>query len=579
MHQCKDCIKRQSYTNEVKLKTSKPLYPPVLFSWVAFNNDPFERDTKSRAFIEKNGKHTPGPTLTLLFDPDSPFLGYIKEFVLFTRVGLKAEREQQVVAETIEAIRERDAAIQIRVEEWDGDDPTDHESIFHFLRKRLPVLRRLYAGKELIIHSSPGTPSMQMIWVLMAETGYIDPPFRVVKSYRASDRHGRPPVVPLDLGIETFYKMYRASMPERGVPEEETVLWDRARFQSPRLHALYAEARRFAQLKIPILLLGERGTGKTTLATWIRQHSPYCKPETGANWPVVPCGQYTEQTMRAELFGYKKGAFTDARQDKDGLFVQADKDTLFLDEIGDISKELQRLIIKVIEEKRFLPMGDVQSRHSDFRLLTATNVPWESLKDRVDPDFLDRISLLRLHLPALREIPEDLPWLWETVFQKAIERAEVQPIRLGQTHHDTIVRFLQSHPLPGNLRDLFRVSFLLLAGLSDVQDPLSPSDAVDYALAGLRQDSREAGDDVARSIASSFARSEPLDYLVHAGQKLEYAVVEQSLKQYLGREIRRLAKAHKVPLEALCDVSERSLRNWVSPDNEKNRQSATNNSA
>jgi DNA-binding NtrC family response regulator len=546
---------------------------PVLLSWIAYNNDPFERDSTSRDYLLRDGSRIPGPTLTLLFDSDSSLQGRINDLVLFTRVGVKkdADQERQVVNETKAAILEHNAKIQVRIEEWTNDDPTDHQSIFEFLRKQIPILRRMYAGRELVIHASPGTPSMQMVWVLMAETGFIDPPFQVVKSYRESDRHGRPPVVPLDLGIETFYKMYKASLPGRSIADEEAVLWDPARFQSSRLNMLYTEARRFAQLKIPILLLGERGTGKTTIATWIRQHSPYCKPAVGANWPVVPCGQYTSETMRAELFGYKKGAFTDAKEDKEGLLVLADKDTLFLDEIGDISKDLQRLMIKVLEEKRFHPLGDSQSHESDFRLLTATNLSWETLKERVDTDFLDRISLLRLRLPALREIPEDIPWLWETVFQKAIERAAVDPIELGQAHHDKIIRFLQSHPLPGNLRDLFRVSYLLLACLSDPQEPLSPHEAVEYALVGLQQDGEENLGDMARNIARSFSRSEPLDYLLSSGQKLEYATVEQALKGYLGQEIRRLAKAWDMPVEQLCDVGERSLRNWVASNEEGER--------
>ena len=80
---------------------------------------------------------------------------------------------------------------------------------------------------------------------------------------------------------------------------------------------------------MPILLLGERGTGKTTLASWIRSNSPYRKKKLDTKWPSVVCGQYTPQMMRAELFGYKKGAYTDAKKDHDGVIKAADGDTLF----------------------------------------------------------------------------------------------------------------------------------------------------------------------------------------------------------------------------------------------------------
>src|SRR5690606_8652085 len=110
---------------------------------------------------------------------------------------------------------------------------------------------------------------------------------------------------------------------------------DPRQFRSTRLRALYDEARRAARLKVPVLLLGERGTGKTTLASWIRLRSPFRQEGLDRAWPAVPCGQYTSETMRAELFGYVQGAFTGAKKDHQGLLARANGDTLFLDEIGD----------------------------------------------------------------------------------------------------------------------------------------------------------------------------------------------------------------------------------------------------
>lgn len=120
---------------------------------------------------------------------------------------------------------------------------------------------------------------------------------------------------------------------------------------------------------MPVLIVGERGTGKTTLASWIRLHSPYRRQEQDTHWPAVACGQYSPETMRAELFGYRKAAFTGAVSDRNGLLDAAHRDTLFLDEIGDISRELQRLLIKALEEKRYFRLGDDQARQSNFRLI------------------------------------------------------------------------------------------------------------------------------------------------------------------------------------------------------------------
>ncbi|MGK3982514.1 sigma 54-interacting transcriptional regulator [Sorangium sp. So ce136] len=555
--------------------TSMSAPSPVLLSWIAVTHDPFEPDRKGNARPDASAAPSPipGPTLCLLFDEESPFNGRIRDIVFLQRSGIGSDREQSALDATIAEINRRQPDTRIERETWQADDPTDHKAVFEFLRERIPKIRRRFAGRELVIHVSPGTPSMHTVWVLMAETGFIEPPFRAVQSYRKSDRRGRPATVPVELGIETFYKAYRASRPRQATSDEEAILWDPGRFQSPRLKALFVEARRFAHLKVPVLILGERGTGKTTLATWMRLHSPFRRDELDRCWPVVACGQYTPETMRAELFGYIKGAFTDAKEDRDGLLVSAHEDTLFLDEIGDISKDLQRLLIKALEEKRFFPLGAAKPRDSDFRLLTATNLPMAVLRERLDPDFLDRIGLLELRLPPLREIREDLPWLWEQVHTAAARRAGVsaRQARVSQAHHERLVRAFQEHPLPGNIRDLFRVAYRLLSARSDPHEPLAPADAVDYAVEGLGLLGRsgEADVDQPRAVARAYAASEPLDPVLPPGTRLATATLDRNLKTYLAGEIRRMSRERRVPPEALCDVTERSLRAWAQPTGRK----------
>ena len=326
----------------------------VLISWIAVNNDPYERERIGSALRLVDGRPVPGPTLTLLFDPDSPYAGTISDFVLFYKRSPdgKETRESRAVTQTLEELKTKDPGLRIHLEPWGGDDPTDHGQIFEFLREKLPAVRSRFADQELIIHVSPGTPSMQTVLVLMGETGFIDAPFSLVKSYRKEERNGRPAVVPVQLGIDSYYKAYRAARPLETSSEDAAVVWDPVRFQSVRMRKIFDEARRFAQLNVPVLLLGERGTGKTTLAGWIRSHSPYRVPERDGHWPAVACGQYIPETMRSELFGYKKGAFTGAEKDRQGLLAVADKDTLFLDEVGDVSRDLQRLLIKAVEEKK-----------------------------------------------------------------------------------------------------------------------------------------------------------------------------------------------------------------------------------
>jgi hypothetical protein len=383
----------------------------VLISWIAVNNDPFERDRTGNAFRLVEGSPVPGPSLTLLFDADSPYAGSIADVVLFHSLPPDEHetRQSRAFQQTVEELHLRDPGLRIHSEPWDGDDPTDHVQLFDFLREKLPAIRRKFADRELILHVSPGTPSMQTVLVLMGETGFIDPPFVLVKSYRKEERNGRPAVVPVQLGIDSYYKAYRAARPSEVSSEDAAVVWDPARFKSSRMREIFDEARRFAQLNVPVLLLGERGTGKTTLAGWIRSHSPYRVPDRDGHWPAVACGQYNPETMRAELFGYKRGSFTGALKDHEGLLAVAHKDTLFLDEIGDVGRDLQRLLIKAVEEKRYMRLGDDRQLTSDFRLISATNLPDEKLRERLDPDFFDRISMLTLRMPPLaRDSGRDL---------------------------------------------------------------------------------------------------------------------------------------------------------------------------
>jgi transcriptional regulator with AAA-type ATPase domain len=271
--------------------------------------------------------------------------------------------------------------------------------------------------------------------------------------------------------------------------------------------------------------------------------------------------------MRAELFGYKKGAFTGAIADREGLLAAAHRDTLFLDEVGDVSRDLQRLLIKAVEEKRYFALGDDRPRASDFRLLTATNIDDAELRRRLDPDFLDRISLMTLVLPPLREIAGELPWIWEAVYSEAARRAGVAKRRasLGAPHHGRIVARLRRHPLPGNLRDLFRVAYRVLAARNDIDDPMPPADVVAYGLEALGGSSSSTTVDgtIARSVAAAFSQSAPIDDLLQGDEPLETAELFAELKAFIANEVRRISSERGVGVNDLCDVSERSLRDWA----------------
>ena len=537
----------------------------VLLSWVDLRTDPYATSRDGR-----RDKSLVGPTLTLLFDPESPYRGCITNVVLFYRKPSHDPKRHEDFAAADATRKEVErlskGGIKIELVPWHGEDPTDHRKIFAFLDPQLADLGARFEGRPLIVHISPGTPAMQTVWVLMAEIGLIRQPFTAVKSLRRAHRAGRPAAVPVNLDIPTFYKAFHQARPRRAAYDEERVLLDPRHFVSDKLKLLYANARRYAQLNVPILILGERGTGKTTLASWIRSNSPFRQSKKDASWPSVPCSQYSAETMRAELFGYMKGAFTDAKQDTEGLLHAADQDTLFLDEIGDISRDLQRMLIRALEEKRFTRVGAQTPEKSDFRLLTATNLPWDELRQRLDPDFLDRISVLILEVPPLRDVRADLPWLWRHLYAEALRRAGVsaERVRVRDADHQRVVQFLSRHPLPGNLRDLFRVAYHLIALCVDEPAPDGPSDLVSYALTqGLVHRASVNGQDLPKAVAASFAADEPLDPLLPDSTPVSTRQVERALRRYMAEEFRRLAKLRGVRPQDLCDVTDRTLQKWI----------------
>ncbi len=161
----------------------------VLISWIAVNNDPFECDQFSSSFRDIDGAHLTGPTLAALYDSESPYAGSFSDCVYFFGKSVDSieTRESRGVQQTLEELKASNPSLRIHLELWDGDVPTDHAQIFEFPMSRLPVLRRKFPNRELVFHVSPGTRSMQTVLVLMGETGLIDPPFSLVKSYRREE--------------------------------------------------------------------------------------------------------------------------------------------------------------------------------------------------------------------------------------------------------------------------------------------------------------------------------------------------------------------------------------------------------
>jgi DNA-binding NtrC family response regulator len=240
----------------------------------------------------------------------------------------------------------------------------------------------------------------------------------------------------------------------------------------------------------------------------------------------------------------------------------ADGDTLFLDEVGDIARDLQRLLIRAVEEGTYNRLGSTKTEKSTFRLITATNISDSELRKRLDPDFYDRIGGLRLSIPSLREVPEDLPWLWRSAFETALQRCGLRSqFELDSAQHDQVVSRLLVHRLDGNIRDLIRVANRVIARLADAAD-VNWNEVLAYAIACLAEE--QAPSSFSQEVAKAFVAGERLDSLLETFGRLETGHLESDIRAYLATELRRLAAERKVDASTLCDVSSRTLRDWAS---------------
>lgn len=210
-----------------------------------------------------------------------------------------------------------------------------------------------------------------------------------------------------------------------------------------------------------VLICGESGTGKELFAQAIHNLS------NRATKPLITvnCGALPDTLLESELFGYKAGAFTDAKRDKPGRFALADGGTIFLDEIGDVSPALQVRLLRVLQEKTYEPLGSTESLKSDVRIIAATNKNLEEMVEKglFRRDLYYRLNVVSITLPALRERKEDIPLLINHFIDhfNKLKNKKIEGVS------DEVLTVLMNYDFPGNIRELENIieySFILCHG-------------------------------------------------------------------------------------------------------------------
>ncbi|MBD9415620.1 sigma-54-dependent Fis family transcriptional regulator [Pseudomonas sp. PDM16] len=251
---------------------------------------------------------------------------------------------------------------------------------------------------------------------------------------------------PVDLG--RLRELVGTALRLRAGDSEESTVGSRLLGDSPPMKALRSQIQKLARSQAPVYISGESGSGKELVARLIHEQGPR------AEKPFVPvnCGAIPSELMESEFFGHKKGSFTGAIEDKQGLFQASNGGTLFLDEVADLPLTMQVKLLRAIQEKAVRAVGGQQELVVDVRILCATHkdLAAEVAAGRFRQDLFYRLNVIELRVPPLRERREDIPLLAEIMLQRLTEGSGLPTARLTTEALDK----LKCYRFPGNVREL-----------------------------------------------------------------------------------------------------------------------------
>ena len=359
--------------------------------------------------------------------------------------------------------------------------PTDYASIFRAVDNTLASITRRSGRQDnaLCIHLSPGSPSMTAIWVLLGKTRYP------ATFYQTHDGRAWETDIPFDLAVDFVPELLQS--PDLSFQHlaarspQEIAGFSHILGNSKAIRLAVGRAQKAAIRDVPVLILGETGTGKELFARAIHDAS---HRKSGPFLPIN-CAAIPQELLESELFGHKKGAFTGAIADHTGAFEQADGGTLFLDEIGECAPPMQSKLLRVLQpppgqgpcHRVFRRVGEASDRTSDVRIIAATNR--DLLQDverlRFREDLYYRLAVITLKLPPMRERRSDLPLLLDAFLaQINADFRQQEPGYKDKSVSAAAIAFVRRYPWPGNARQLYNA--LVQAAVMTNNESIQPAD-------------------------------------------------------------------------------------------------------
>ena len=333
--------------------------------------------------------------------------------------------------------------------------PTQYGEIYEQVSSFLLGIQLPSPGVEPTFHLSPGTPAMIAIWIILAKTRF---PARLIQT--SIERGLETADFLFDLASDFLPEYLRRSearierlhAPTPVPPEFFAII-----HESELMRRQIALARRMAAFEVPILVLGETGTGKELFAKAIHAASR----RRDRPFVAVNCGAISRELANSELFGHKKGAFTGADRHHAGYFQAAEGGTLFLDEVGDLALDSQVRLLRVLQERELTPVGDTRALAIDVRIIAATHkdLTAEVAAGRFRQDLFQRLAVGVLHIPPLRERGADLRMLVDHFLKQINLDAAGMPQAPSKFLSESATGLLLRHSWPGNIRELYGTLF------------------------------------------------------------------------------------------------------------------------
>ncbi|MCQ2103259.1 MAG: sigma 54-interacting transcriptional regulator [Fibrobacter sp.] len=427
----------------------------------------------------------------------------------------------------------------------------DHNEVYRELVSTLNSRwnTKLDGLSNLKICTTGGSDVMHTVWIVLYAGGFFPEDTEFLK---ISSKVGEPIVLdPIKFEVNTYLREIRKAERQEKLGIPFRVL------KSAEGKKAYEEILRYSEVpNVPLLIMGERGTGKTyAVQSWVKivksknqakTIDDLCKDRKNANELIdsirgkknksrrddnydneiipfvhIACGSLNPNLMEAQIFGYVSGAYTGAKEGgAEGLIERARNGILFLDEIQDLTKDLQRKLIKVFENKKYTLVGDSTATEIDidFNLVCATNVSEETLKTKLDLDFYDRICMYKVTMPPLRKLRADIIDLWNTTWEQACSTTCNGVLAKEPFMDETLKDYLQTSELAGNFRSLRRIALLKIAWGSkkstrEILDMVESDDLLDQTVVNRSTSSflEQFGDMSWNDAAASF-KKQLVDY-------------------------------------------------------------------